>query len=222
MVLAAALAGAPAASGQGGSEPAASVNANGNAFSGGLSFTPADVTVPLGGVVRWTNTDFLVPHTSTEDHGLWDLTGDYGPPGGPYGYAPGESVERPFEAGTHKYFCRVHPEDLRGSVAVAPEVLLIRRRERRRTRRGRRRVVVLERISARWAVLPPPEGLAFDVERRKNGGAWLGFREGTRAILGNFRSSNRRRDTWEIRARLRKADDASSATEWSPVASVTG
>jgi plastocyanin len=61
---------APPAPAQPEGQPAASVNANGNAFTGGLSFTPFSVTVPVGGVVRWTNTDMLVPHTATEDHGL--------------------------------------------------------------------------------------------------------------------------------------------------------
>src|SRR5919106_230389 len=77
------------------------VGANGNIITGGLSFTPADVEAKVGDVVRWTNTDFLVPHTATEDHRLWDLTGTYGAtPLNPPGFGPGEVREWVFEAGT--------------------------------------------------------------------------------------------------------------------------
>ena len=61
----------------------------------------------------------IVPHTATEDHGLWDLAGTYGQtPANPAGFAPGTTVERPFEAGTHHYYCRVHPQQMKGVVAV--------------------------------------------------------------------------------------------------------
>lgn len=208
---------------QGGAEPAAEVGANGNVFTGGLSFTPPEVTVPLGGIVRWENTDFLVPHTSTEDHALWDLGGDYGgTPANPPGYGPGETVERPFEAGTHRYYCRVHPEDMRAVVAVAPELAVERKRvrSRRRTRRGRRRTVIVASVVARWSVAEPAEALAFDVQRRRAGSEdWIPFRDGTRETTGSFRSG-RSPVTWEVRARLRRADDAEAATDWSPVAQI--
>src|SRR5205823_1301278 len=85
--------------------PTIHVDANGNAFTGGLSFTPDHVTARIGQVVEWTNTDFLVPHTATEDHGLWDLGGTYGQtPANPSGFGPGMSVSRPFEAGTEHYY----------------------------------------------------------------------------------------------------------------------
>ena len=58
-----------------------SVDANGNPFSGGLAFDPAHVRAKVGQSVSWTNTDTVVPHTATEDHFLWRLSGDYGPPG---------------------------------------------------------------------------------------------------------------------------------------------
>src|SRR6059058_3132731 len=98
----------------GDAKPAAEVNAEGNAFTGGLKFDPAKVGVKVGQVVRWTNTDFLVPHTATEDHGLWDLGGTYGgTPANPSGFGPGESRSRVFEAGTQNYYCRVHPKQMR-------------------------------------------------------------------------------------------------------------
>ena len=60
--------------------PAAKVNAEGNVtqLTGPLRFNPATVTVGVGDQVEWVNTDILVPHTATEDHGLWNLTGTYG------------------------------------------------------------------------------------------------------------------------------------------------
>ena len=221
-VALAALAFAPGAAAQ---EPATEVGANGNFFTGGLSFTPADVAVPVGGIVRWKNTDFLVPHTATEDHGLWNLTGDYGgTPANPPGFGPGESVERPFEAGTHRYYCAVHPEDMRGTVSVAPALALERRRtrSRRRTRGGRRRVITVVSVSVRWAAAEPADGLAFDVQRRRAGSeSWIPFRDGTREPGGSFRSG-RSPVTWEVRARLRRADDAEAATDWSPVVQIAG
>src|SRR4051794_4927278 len=90
--------------------PAAEVDANGNAVvPGSLGFDPVEVSVKVGEIVRWTNTDSSVPHTATEDHGLWRLSGTYGSPGPFQGFGPGESVERRFEAGTHHYYCEVHP-----------------------------------------------------------------------------------------------------------------
>jgi plastocyanin len=89
------------------------VGANGNVFTGGLSFTPARLTLSVGDTVRWRNTDNVVPHTATEDHGLWDLTGTYGAtPANPAGFGPGETRERVFEAGTQAYYCRVHPTQI--------------------------------------------------------------------------------------------------------------
>jgi plastocyanin len=182
-------------------EPAAEVDANGNAFvPGSLGFDPVEVSVPVGGVVRWTNTDYSVPHTSTEDHGLWRLSGTYGSPGPYQGYGPGESVARAFEAGTHHYYCEVHPDDMKAVVEV-PVTL-----ERARHRRAR----------AIWSPTPPDEGLVFDVQRKRNG-TWRTVLEGTSARKATFRRGSRH---WRMRARLRSADDETKATAWSPVASI--
>src|SRR3954463_9732493 len=73
-------------------QPAADVKAEGNPFSGGLAFDPPNVAVKVGEIVRWTNTDQAVPHTATENHGLWDLAGTYGNEAiAPTGFGPGES-----------------------------------------------------------------------------------------------------------------------------------
>lgn len=185
-------------------QSATEVDANGNAFvPGSLNFDPAKVRVPVGGVVRWTNTDQAVPHTSTEDHGLWELSGTYGSPAPFQGYGPGESVERAFEAGTHHYYCEVHPEDMRAVVEVPVKL---------RRRSGRRATVT-------WTAATPPEGLVFDVQRKRGRGPWRNLVEGTTARRTTF-GLGRRGTRWQIRARLRSAEEAAKATEWSPPVSV--
>ena len=204
---------------------ATEVGANGNFATGGLSFTPAEVTVAVGQTVNWRNTDSFVPHTSTEDHGLWDLTGDYGAtPANPPGYAPGAVVGRVFEAGTHRYYCRVHPEEMKGTVTVP--VTLVTETERRRLRRKRRgkgrRFKRITYVRATWAALAPAEGLVFDVEHRVGTvTAWRPWRTGTRDQTGRFRAGIRG-TTWQVRARLRHAENADAATGWSPPVSITG
>ena len=185
-------------------EPAAEVDANGNAFvPGSLGFDPTEVQVPVGGIVRWTNTDQAVPHTSTEDHGLWRLSGTYGSPGPYQGYGPGESVERAFEAGTHHYYCEVHPDDMRAVVEVP---VTLRKKSRRRA-------------AAVWAKSAPAEGLVFDIERRRNGRPWRALLDGSTERRTTFRLGPDG-TRWRIRARLRSNEEPDNATDWSPVASI--
>jgi plastocyanin len=182
------------------------VKAEGNPFSGGLAFAPKSVTVKVADVVRWTNTDMTVPHTATEDHGLWDLTGTYGVPGN-YGFGPGESRQRAFEAGTQHYYCKVHPADMRGTVSVPVKASV------KQLPDGKRR------IAMRWASKAPVAGEAFDVQLKRGSGSWGKFRKGTRDPAGGRKTSGGK-VTWSIRARLRRASDPSKATGWSPVVKV--
>jgi plastocyanin len=198
--------------------PAAEVKAEGNIFTGGLRFNPDTTSVRVGQKVRWTNTDNTVPHTATENHRLWDLTGNYGlGQESNTGFGPGESRERVFEAGTHHYFCKVHPQQMRAVVNVPVDVT--RGRLRGRPRRRFRRVTVT------WAAGPPDEGLAFDLERRRVGRAakrsnWRPWKTGTTSPSARMRVRRGRR--WQFRARLRKANDPSAATDWSPATSIRG
>jgi plastocyanin len=196
--------------------------ANGNVVTGGLRYAPADVTVPVGGTVAWRNTDAIAPHTVTERHGLWELTGGWGAtPLSPPGFGPGTVAEREFEAGTHAYFCAVHPARMTGTVAVPVHASATRTRVRAQRRRGqRRRVRTVSRIDLIWAVDAPREGLAFDVQRRTPGGPWRPLADGTTAESGGFRTAPR--VVWEVRARLRSAQNAGQATAWSPVTRVSG
>jgi plastocyanin len=218
------------ASAQGGG---AQVAAAGNPFTpGSLKFDPASVTVRVGEVVRWTNTDNAVPHTASEVNGLWDLTGTYGgTPANPPGFGPGESVQRAFEAGTQHYICRVHPS-MTGVVAVPVTLAVERRRVARRVRvrvrrggrvrtrfRYRRRYVTAFYVRVVWAPAAPAAGQVFDVELRR-GGAFTRVADGTRASSGRF-AAGRAGTQVAVRARLRSSASSSRATDWSPVATVT-
>lgn len=199
----------PSGGGSGGSGSEHNVEATGNPFTGGLAFEPAVVRAGVGDVVRWTNTDFAVPHTATEDHFLWRLTGDYGDPLGlfPTGFGPGDSRERLFEAGTHSYFCEVHGRDRQSGVVEVPVAL--------RQRRGRRGF----RVIAKWALGRSAAGQVFDVQRRRGGRAWRPVRDGTRASQASF-GGGPSGTVWRFRARLRDAEDQSRATGYSPPARI--
>jgi plastocyanin len=192
------------------------VEAAGNPFSGGLAFNPSSVRVRVGQKVRWTNTDPAVPHTATETHQLWDLAGDYGAGPFPRGFGPGESRERVFESGTHQYLCKVHPEDMKGTVTVPLDVSA-RSETRTVRRRGRSRRVRVRMAVVRWASAAPANELAFDVQRRRPGGAWRLSLNGTKRTRWTFRLTR----SWELRARLRSADSKARATDWSPVSKVS-
>lgn len=116
--------GADGARARAAASPPIDISANGDIINSyALAFVPAEVSAHIGQVVRWTNTDFLVPHTATEDHGLWNLAGDYGQtPINPPGFPPNASVSRAFEAGTAHYYCKVHPVQMHGVIAVPVEL----------------------------------------------------------------------------------------------------
>jgi plastocyanin len=195
-------------------QPSADVKAEGNAFTGGLKFDPPKVRVKVGQVVRWTNTDDFVPHTATEDHSLWDLTGTYGEtPANPPGFGPGETRQRAFEAGTQHYYCKVHPNQMSGVVAV-PVTLAVKKGPTKNGHKTRRLILT-------WASAAPAGGEVFDVQVMRAGGKWKNFRTGTRKRSGK-RGTQGKKVAWSVRARLRRADDKQRATGWSPVASIMG
>jgi plastocyanin len=192
------------------------VDANGNPFTGGLAFDPASVSVRVGQIVRWTNRDAFVPHTATEDHDLWDLAGDYGAGPFPRGFGPGESRQRAFEAGTQGYYCKVHPEQMKGVVAVPVTLAQTSKRLPGRNGKPGRKVRL---VTARWAAAAPVRGEGFDVRRRHPGGAWQTIRNGTSDTRTSWRAG-RTGTRWQVQARLRRSDNRAKATGWSPVASI--
>ena len=183
------------------------VEADGNPFQGGLQFDPPKVKVNVGDKVTWVNTDPSVPHTATEDHALWDLTGTYGVPGN-YGFGPGEERSRRFEAGTQHYYCKVHPEQMRGVVRVPVRTKI------------ENQLYGSRRLTIRWARSPSTGDRVFDVQIKLDGGApWRKFRTGTHEAMGT-RSNSGPKTGYSLRARLRSKSQPSRATDWSPVVHV--
>jgi plastocyanin len=208
----------------------AEVGANGNAFTGGLSYTPPSVDVNHGDTVTWTNTDFLVPHTVTEDHGLFNLTGTYGAtPSNPAGFGPGEKRSRVFTAGTFHYFCEVHPVEMHGVVAAAMQltsrpVTKTRRVKRKHGRKGQKRKrkvrVKTNEITAVWSRTALPADQVFDVQRQMAGGQWQTVLDGVSRLAGVF-DGGKGGTKSSFRARVRRSTDPSSASGYSPVATIT-
>jgi hypothetical protein len=149
-----------------------------------------------------------VPHTATEDHGLWDKTGTYGLPGN-YGFGPGESRSRKFEAGTQHYYCKVHPTQMRGVVRV-PVTAKVRKFDAYGTRE----------LTVRWAARPSKGDRVFDVQIKRDGGSpWRRFRKGTHDAKGTRKNSGAKTG-YSLRARMRSKSHPARATGWSPVVHV--
>ena len=116
-----------------------------------------------------------------------------------------------FEAGTQHYYCKVHPTQMHGVVAV-PVKLAVKPGPMKNGHPTR--IVVM-----RWASAAPVKGEAFDVQVKRGSGKWKPFRSVTRDASGKL-SRQGSKFAISVRARLRKAGDASAATGWSPVATV--
>ena len=178
----------------------------GDPLTGSFSFRQDLVDLLAGDVVRFRNANGLATHQPAERNGLWGLS-----------VPPGAEAERTMEAGTHLIVCRLHPVLMQATIRVSPVVTVTRRVVRRRDRRGRlrsRRVV--RTATVRWAVAGPATGQAFDVERRRQGGAWESLRSATTSTDASF--SVAAGDAWQVRARLRGGDVVGA---WSPVASAS-
>lgn len=71
-------------------------------------FVPADITVPVGTTVTWTNNDNFTHSVRLLDDG-----------GAVMDMQPGESVSYTFTtAGLHHYDCSFHPQNMKGTVLV--------------------------------------------------------------------------------------------------------
>lgn len=101
---------AAACSGSGGDE-AATTTAGGGATTTAaagdgavsikdFSFNPSTITVAAGTVVKWTNDETGVAHTTTSDDDVWNSAT----------LQPGDDFTTTFaEAGTFTYLCSIHP-----------------------------------------------------------------------------------------------------------------
>jgi plastocyanin len=75
-------------------------------------FVPADITVPVGTNVTWTNNDNFTHSVQFTDGGL---------PTEPKMMERGQTVSFTFaSAGTFHYQCSLHPQNMKGSVTVTP------------------------------------------------------------------------------------------------------
>ncbi|HET7140956.1 MAG TPA: plastocyanin/azurin family copper-binding protein [Candidatus Limnocylindria bacterium] len=71
-------------------------------------FAPADITVPVGTTVTWTNHDEFTHSVRMVDDGGKIMI-----------MKPGESVSFTFDkAGLHHYDCSFHPQNMKGTVTV--------------------------------------------------------------------------------------------------------
>ena len=180
------------------------VSMTGDPLTGSFSFRQDLVDILAGDVVRFRNANGLATHQPAEQNGLWGLS-----------VTPGSQADRTMEAGTHLIICRLHPGLMQATIRVSPVIAVTRRVVRRRDRRGRLRSRRVVRTAAvRWAVAAPAAGQAFDVERRRQGGAWESLRSATSTTDASFTVAAG--DAWQVRARLRGGDVAGA---WSPVAS---
>lgn len=71
-----------------------------------LAFLPSELTAHVGDTVEWVNDDF-VAHTATARDKAWDVQ-----------LPPHQSASTVLsKAGTHEYFCRLHP-NMKGRIIV--------------------------------------------------------------------------------------------------------
>lgn len=205
------------------------LRANGNA-AGGLSFTPAKVDAVVGQKLVWTNTDGIAPHTVTEDHRLFDLVGNNvnGTPISAAGFGPGTTVELTAFAGTVGYYCRVHPGQMAGTIAVPVTTALgpgykapstPARTAAGKARRAAARRAFQRRLTLTWATAAPADEIVYDVDVKRGSGPWKSLL--TRTLDTTITINAGRAGTVaKVRARQRRSDDPTQATGWSPEAVV--
>ncbi len=91
-----------------------------------VAFRPASIEIESGDTVTWTHRDGDTPHTVTSSStppgaSSWDSHPTCTPPGTPITCMTEGDPDfvRTFEvAGTYEYFCKVHPEQMRGTIVV--------------------------------------------------------------------------------------------------------
>jgi len=107
-LIALSLAGCSSASGAGAS-PVATTTVD---LPPSYRFAPTAIVVTPGSTVTWTNHDHFTHSVAFLDGAL---------PTDPLVMEPGQSVTFTFPtAGTFQYQCHFHPQNMKGSVAVAP------------------------------------------------------------------------------------------------------
>jgi plastocyanin len=155
-------------------------------------YDPVATVVRQGELVEFTNFG-QVAHDAKDDTGLglFDTGLLTAPDTAIVGPLPG--------AGRYTYVCTFHP-GMAGALAVPVRLS--------HTHRSVGAVVTV-----RWAAARAPEGLVFDVQRRRPGSArFVTWRSGVTGAATNWRPAIRGR--WLIRARVRAAV-GDGASDWS-------
>lgn len=159
-------------------------------------FSPASVSLRVGEVCEWTNEDSDY-HSVTEASGLglWDSQLI----NGTRSHNPETWWFKACWAGTFTY--RDMVSGLEGRLEVAPVAVVGENGE----------------VSIELACEPPPEGTAFDVQVKSEGGDWVNVAEGVREARIDLHLGTGRH--W-VRCRLRRSDAWGVGSGWSPAVAV--
>jgi hypothetical protein len=160
-------------------------------------YRPAIATVGQGQSVTFTNFGQVV-HDAADDTGLDLFATEIVAP-------PDTATIDPLPgAGRYAYVCTFHPE-MTGRLDV-PVVL------------SRATVPAGSVVTVRWAAIRAPDGLRFDVQRRRPGTTrFEPWRTGASAAATRWWPSVR--GTWTIRARVRDIETGATSA-WSPPATL--
>jgi plastocyanin len=170
-----------------------------------FNFSPASVSLAVGGSGHWTNTGTFT-HTSTSD-GFADGSGITGL--GLWKSANlGHSADFTFlffAAGTFPYHCSIHPT-MRGTVAVKPKAS-----PRQAVQGTIFKIVIAKQVA--------PSDLVYDVQRKVPGGSFQDFMTGITKKALNFDSTGQATGTYGFRVRVRRLSTG-LASGFSPAASI--
>jgi plastocyanin len=155
------------------------------------SFTPSDVTIPMGTVVRWTNNGTTTHSVVAKKMGLFN-SGQLD---------PGASFVWVFtQAGTYSYRDTLHGA-LEGAVKVAPTA-------------DPPTGGVTTQFTITWSADIAPDNYSYDVQIKRPGGTWTDWKmnqNGTKKVF----TPDAGVGTYTFRARYLRESDG-SASGWSP------
>lgn len=160
-------------------------------------FDPRAATGGIGDAFHWTNGD-TIAHTSTQNAplSLWK-SGNI---------QPGTTFSKSIDfAGSYPYHCSIHPTTMKGTVKVPIQVS---------PASGAVGATFTVTVADRKA----PSGFVYDVQRKKDSGAWTAWKTGTTSGAVVFKAGAS--GTWSFRSRLRKTKNGATSG-WSPSRSVS-
>ncbi len=155
-------------------------------------FLPSLATVPRGGTVVWDFSDADRTHSATDGSGMGLFDSGLVSPGG-------ASFAYTFvAAGSYPYTCTIHMNEMNGRVNVPVRV-------------SPATGELARSFTVRWATSAAPAGFVYDVQRKRNDGAWSAWSSGTTDPKASFEPP--RKGTYRFRARLRR--ESGGASDWS-------